>query len=219
MTAGPRIALIHATTLSMGPTSAAFAAHWPDAEPMHILDNMLSNDRRDAGDLTAELSERIGRLADYGLDAGAKGVLYCCSAFGPAIDAVKEAHAVPVLRPNEAMFTAALQAGTRLVMLATFAASIASMEREFQRLLADTGSDAELSSVVVEGARDAINADDADTHDRLISEAAAAAGSCDAILLAHFSMDRARGQAAAAVQVPVLSAPETAVMRMRELLS
>ena len=82
----PRIALIHATVLSMDPTETAFSDLWPEAETFHLLDSSLSTDRAKAGELTDNLSKRIVGMAEYAAERGVDGVLYCCSAFGQAIE-------------------------------------------------------------------------------------------------------------------------------------
>lgn len=210
----PKIALIHATTVSMEPTEQAFADLWPDADTFHLLDSSLSTDRAEAGTLTDDLSERIVGMAEYASARGADGVLYCCSAFGPAIEAAADTVSIGVLKPNEAMFERALDLGGELVMLVTFKDSIASMEQEFIEMKTHRGSDATLRSVLVEGARDAIDRGDADTHNQLIADAAKSVGDCSAILLAHFSMDRARDAVSSAVNVPVLSPPSESVARL-----
>ncbi|MDP7390338.1 MAG: hypothetical protein QGH07_00555 [Alphaproteobacteria bacterium] len=51
-----RIALIHATVVSMDPTEQAFSELWPEADTFHLLDSSLSTDRAAAGELTDELS-------------------------------------------------------------------------------------------------------------------------------------------------------------------
>src|SRR5215208_301024 len=126
--AAPRIALIHATPLAMEPIQAAFQRHWPQVRHMNLLDDSLSHDRAHAGCLTEE-------LVRYAQRAGAGGILFTCSAFGPAIEAAARATGLPTLKPNEAMFEQALAghvAGRtlRLGLLATFQASIASMAEE-----------------------------------------------------------------------------------------
>jgi hypothetical protein len=66
-----RIALIHAVRLAMQPVEDAFRRHWPEIERMNLLDDSLSMDRARA------------------IGCGATGILYTCSAFGDAIQAVK----------------------------------------------------------------------------------------------------------------------------------
>lgn len=214
----PRIALIHATVVSMDPTEEAFRQRWPEAETFHLLDSSLSTDRAAAGRLTDDLSARIRLFADYAVARKADGILYCCSAFGPAIEAAAAASPVPTLKPNEAMFVRALEIGGDLAMLVTFKDSIGSMETEFAEMKKARGSNATLRSVLVDGARDAIDAGDAVTHNRLIAESAAKIGACSAVLLAHFSMDRARAAVAGAVDVPVLSPPTEAVAHLAGLI-
>ncbi len=214
----PRIALIHATVVSMDSTETAFSHLWPEAETFHLLDSSLSTDRANAGKLTDDLSKRIIGMAEYAAERGVDGVLYCCSAFGPAIEAAADANSVPVLKPNEAMFESALDLGGNLVMLVTFKDSIGSMEQEFAKMKAARGSDATLRSVLVEGARDAIDRGDAETHNRLIAEAAQKVSDCSAVLLAHFSMDRARAAVADAIDVPVLSPPSESVTHLSKTL-
>src|SRR4051812_3550941 len=97
-----RIALIHATPVAMEPIANAFAELWPEAIAMNVLDDSLSRDREAEPELSAHLFARIGDLADYALGTGANALLYTCSAFGAAIEAVKQRVGVPVLKPNEA---------------------------------------------------------------------------------------------------------------------
>src|SRR5690242_5704388 len=123
-----RIALIHAVTVAMAPVHEAFARLWPAAECVDILDTSLSVDRERDGELTPAMTWRIGTLADYAAATGAAGILYTCSAFGQAIEAAAAATSLPVLKPNEAMFDAALGAGERIGMLATFGPSVDAME-------------------------------------------------------------------------------------------
>ena len=129
-----RIALIHAVRVAIQPVEEAFGRHWPDAERMNILDDSLSRDRARDGKLTPAMVQRFATLTDYALSTGADGILFTCSAFGPAIEAAREGRKVPVLKPNEAMFREALGRGRRLGLLATFGPSAPSMEQEFRDL-------------------------------------------------------------------------------------
>lgn len=211
-----RIALVHAVTAAMAPVHASFAARWPTAELVNILDDSLSVDRAAKPDLEPPLARRIEALGAYALQTGADGVLFTCSAFGPAIDAVARGSDRPVLRPNAAMFAAAIAAGRRIGMLATFAPAVAPMETEFEELASDEAS---LRTVCVDAAMAALRAGNVDEHDRLLAEAALELASCDAVMLAHFSTARAKPAVEAAITCPVLSAPDSAVDDLRHRLA
>src|SRR5437762_11527781 len=95
----------------MAPVHAAFARLWLEAECTDLLDTALSVDRERDGELTPAMTRRIAALAEYADGTGAAGILFTCSAFGEAIEAAASASRVPVLKPNEAMFEAALGVG------------------------------------------------------------------------------------------------------------
>jgi len=214
----PRIALIHAVTVAMAPVHDAFRELWPEAECVDILDTSLSRDREREGRLTDKMIDRFRLLAKYAEDNGAAGILFTCSAFGEAIEIAAAAAHIPVLKPNEAMFEAALAAGARLGMLATFEPSVAGMEAEFRDIAGAAGSAATLDSHCVAGAMAALQAGDGATHDRLLAEAAPRFGERDAVLLAHFSTSRAAAAVEASIKCPVLTAPGAAVAKLRALL-
>ncbi len=210
----PRIVLIHATPVAMDPVARAFAEDWPEAETVNLLDDSLSTDRAAESDLTPAITLRLVGLARYAEGIGAAGILFTCSAFGPAIEAAAEAVAIPVLKPNQAMFEAALSVGKRLGLLATFAPSVPSMAEEFMAM----APDALLDTHVVPEAMMALRADDAETHNRLLAEAAPALAYCDTVLLAHFSTARALHAVRSVLPCPVLTSPNSAVARMRTLV-
>ena len=214
-----RIALIHAVTVAIAPVHEAFARLWPAAECIDILDTSLSLDRERDGELTAAMTRRIGALAEYAAATGAAGILYTCSAFGEAIEAAAAASSLPVLKPNEAMFAAALGAGARIGMLATFGPSVAGMEDEFRQMAAAKGSRAGIETICVPEAMAALKSGDGASHDRLLAEAAPRLADCDAVLLAHFSTSRAETAVRAALARPVLTAPGAAVETLKVRLA
>lgn len=214
-----RIVLIHATPLAVEPINQAFADRWPEAEISNLLDDALSLDRRKVTALTGRLYQRIDSLVDYAVSIDAGAVLFTCSAFGEAIDASAAKNSIPVLKPNEAMFEAALAQGKKIVMLATFAPAVAGMEAEFNELVRQSYRAASLTSVLIDGARDALEQGDAARHNQLIVQAAREHSDADAILLAHFSMAIAWEQVQSAVKCPVLSSPQAAVTKLKILLT
>jgi Asp/Glu/Hydantoin racemase len=215
-----RIALIHATVVAMQPVEDAFRQLWPEAERVNLLDDALSRDRSRTAQLTPELSARIQALADYAIGRlEADGVLFTCSAFGEAIEAAARVGGRPVLKPNEAMFEAALGLGARIGMLATFEPSVASMEQEFRALATSRGGRGSLRTVCIPEAMAALSAGDAESHNRLLAESAPELADCDAILLAQFSTSIAAEAVRSRVGVKVLTSPGSAVRKLKDALT
>ena len=218
MSARPRIVLLHGTPVAMEPIQQAFAARWPEAEIVDLLDASLSIDRAKDRELSPRMFERFMELGGYAHRIGANGILVTCSAFGPAIERMGRELPMPVLKPNDAMFQAALAKGTRIGMLATFAPSVLTMTNEFNAFVLAAGSQATLRTIVVDGAMDALRKGDAQTHNELVAARAPALADCDAIMLAHFSTSRAFELTRRAVKAPLLTSPDSAVDRMRALV-
>jgi hypothetical protein len=221
MTAAPRIALIHALRHSPGPVAEAFARLWPAPFLMNLLDDSLSADLAREGTLTAAMTQRFLDLAAYARRTGADAILFTCSAFGPCIEAVKAAHpGIPVLKPNEAMIDAALEAAPsgRIGLLATFPATLTSMRPEFEAAAHARGAKLALAEACAPDALAALDAGDGAAHDRNAATAARALAGCEVIALAQFSLARAAAATAAATGRTVLTTPDSAVLKLRALI-
>jgi hypothetical protein len=218
----PRIALIHATPLAMEPIQAAFQRHWPQVRHMNLLDDSLSFDRAQAGRLTDDMVQRFVTLARYAQGSGARGILFTCSAFGPAIEAAARATGLPTLKPNEAMFDDALALAKdkrkplQLGLVATFQASLPSMTDELQQMAKQRGVTIELRTVFVAEAMDDLAQGRPADHHRKIAQAARPLAGCDAVMLAQFSMAAAQPIVQAELGCPVLSSPDCAVRALMQ---
>ena len=216
----PRITLIHAVMVAIAPVLEAFREGWPEAEVSSLLDDGLTGALNREGGLTPPIVQRIRDLATYAARSGADGILFTCSAFTPAMDLARQDVTVPLLKPDESMFTAALDAGRRIGVVATFPGTIPVAEPQIRAMAAARGVDVEIVTAVVPEAFKAVNAGDMATHDRLVADAAAAlAPRVDVICLAQFSMARARPEVQRRVTIPVLTSPTAAVNRLRTLLN
>lgn len=214
---GARIFLIHATPLAIVPITDAFKRHWPEAQLANLLDDSLSRDLSVTGELTEALVQRFLSLAQYAESAGADAILFTCSAFGAAIDACKHAVSIPVLKPNEAMIDRALGSASRIALLATFEPAIAMLE-EFKAASIAADTPLQITTHVVAGAFQALQDGDIERHDRKIANVANAIEGCDVICFAQFSMTSAAGTVRSESGKPVLTTPDSAVIRLRELL-
>src|ERR1700760_3463947 len=207
-----RIALVHALKHSITPIEMAFARLWPEAGLMNLLDDSLSADVARDGRITEAMTERFLRIGQYAAGAGADAVLFTCSAFGTCIEAVARAQApMPVLKPNEAMIEQAVAQGRRIGLLSTFPPTLVSMPPEFP-------SHVELVPKFVDGALAALDRGDRREHDRLVVEAAGSLRDCDLIALAQYSMAPAASLVADATGRPVLTTPDSAVMKLKRAL-
>ena len=207
-----RIALVHALKHSIVPIEAAFAKLWPDASLMNLLDDSLSADVARDGRITDAMTERFLRLGRYAAGAGADAILFTCSAFGSCIEAVaREQAPMPVFKPNEAMIEQAVGKGRKIGLLSTFAPTLVSMPPEFP------GS-VEIVPKLAVGALAALDRGDRAEHDRLVAEASKDLRDCDLIALAQYSMAPAASLVAQTSGRPVVTTPDSAVLKLKQAL-
>jgi aspartate/glutamate racemase len=207
-----RVALIHALKHSIVPIEASFARLWPESILMNLVDDSLSADLAREGKLTPAMTERFLTLGRYAKSTGANGILFTCSAFGPCIEAVaRELSPIPVLKPNEAMIEQAVAKGHRIGLLSTFAPTLKSMPQEFPASI-------QLVPKLVEGAMAALDRGDRAEHDRLVVQASRDLRDCDLIALAQYSMAPAAEMVAEVTKLPILTTPDSAVAKLKQLL-
>jgi Asp/Glu/hydantoin racemase len=208
-----RIALIHALKHSIVPIETSFARLWPDAILMNLLDDSLSADLARDGGLTEAMTGRFLSLGRYAASTNADAILFTCSAFGPCIEAVAREHApMPVLKPSEAMIAEAAARGRRIGLLSTFAPTLISMPAEFP-------SSVEIVPKLAAGALAALDRGARAEHDELVAQASRDLRDCDVIALAQYSMAPAASLVAEASGRPVLTTPDSAVLKLKEMLT
>lgn len=213
-----RIGLIHALAESMMPVERSLAELWPEAEPAHLLDDSLYRDRA-KGATVDVFDRRIGSLLRHSAAAGAAGAIFTGSFFAASVERARVGMDIPVLTSYEALIAAALDAGRRLQILATAADAVGLLADDIRRAARERGVEVQIGGGHVEGALDALTAGDRPRHDALVAERAAAIPACDALLVAQFTMAPARAACERVVSVPVLTAPDTAVLELKRRLA
>lgn len=192
----------------MDPIQEAFARLWPEAELRNIVDDSLSRDLARTGKLDAAMIRRFLDLGRYAASVGTDAILFSCSAFGPAIDAVaRDLAPLPVRKPNYAMIEQAVRLGGRIAIVSSFAPTLDSIPAEFP-------PGTELVRVFVADAMAALASGDPDTHDRLVAEACKNAPA-DVYALTQFSIARAAFAVTAATSKPALTTPDAAVLELK----
>ncbi|CAL4869345.1 hypothetical protein MMA231_03637 (plasmid) [Asticcacaulis sp. MM231] len=202
------------------PIREAFSKLWPEAYAFDVLDTSLATDLANSGSLDDAMMARFQTLAEYALASEGKGgrtqgILFTCSAFGQAIEAVKARHPVPILRPNEAAFETALGVASRIGLVVTFEPSLSALKQELSVMAAARGKAIEIQAVLAEGALAALKRGDGDRHDQLVADRAAKLGDVEVIVLGQFSLARARQAVERATGRHVITTPESAALAMK----
>ncbi|MEM7503762.1 MAG: aspartate/glutamate racemase family protein [Pseudomonadota bacterium] len=223
MSKGPRIALIHALEESVAPARSAFRRDWPSANVFDLLDTSLSRDLAARGTLDDELANRFIRLADYAASSTGEGgdtaaILFTCSAFGTAIEAVKQRLHIPVLTPNEAAFEDAVRRHETIGLIVSFEPSERPLCRELADCATKNSHNVSVVSAVAEGALEALKRGDTAGHDNFVSCAAEKLGPVDVLLLGQFSLARSASALEERQSAPVLTTPASAVHKLKGLL-
>jgi len=223
VTTQPRIALIHALEESIAPAREIFAKEWPEAFCFDLLDTSLAIDLAEAGTLDDDMMKRFSELADYAARTTGKAdktdaILFTCSAFGPAIDAVKGQLSIPVFRPNESAFSEAIAMGSRIGLMVTFGPSLPALKAELEAMAAEQGKIISIYPILVEGALTALKNGDANTHNRLAVEACSQLPDIDVLVLGQFSLAKAAPSLRKQLTLPVLTTPQSAVNALRALV-
>lgn len=212
MTGLTRIAFLHTGAVNIGPFGELAAELLPGVAVVNYLDDKIVADLGDS-DRSGSVAGRVNDLVRAAAAGGADAVMLTCSSISElAAPAAAEA-GIPVLRVDEAMADAAVQAGHRIRVLATLPTTCRPTLALIEERAALAGASPELTSEVIEGAFAAVSSGDRATHDRLVGEAIVrAAAEADVVVLAQASMVSAAS--AVVVDVPVLTSPRLGVERL-----
>jgi Asp/Glu/hydantoin racemase len=213
-----RIFLVHPTLLAMPPVDEAFKTLWPDAKIINVLDESLYNDIPHDGKLAPEIYTRLANLFRHCEMSRADGIVFSGSTFGPAVEEARKQVQIPVLRIEEAMMDDAAARGGAILIVCTQKRAQPVVRGTLDAAAKRSGKPLTVAELWVEGARDALNRGDNDTHDRLIAEQSAAAGDFDQIIFGMMSMAPAKAKMPPELAAKVLTSGEAAVARMRQLL-
>jgi len=212
-----RIGLIHSVLPAIRAVEDSFDKIWPAARTTSIYDQSTYQDLGPDRSLTPEIYRRIAALLRYSADCGVNAVLVTGSLFGPAAVEGRTGLNVPVLTSFDGVFSTALARGTRFNMIATDPGTNRMLAAELTERAEAAGKSVTLNPVYVPEAMGLLQGGDRESHDRLVVEAAAEAGPCDAILLGQFSMGPTRSLVEKRTGLPVLDAPDAAVRKLRAL--
>jgi len=215
-----KLAFIHTSHVLIPLFAQLAKEHLPGVEVFHMSDESLIRNTMAAGKLTESTTRRVIGMIGLAHDGGADAVMVTCSSIGAAIPIAREHFDFPVLRIDEAMAEAAVQAGKRIGVAATVRTTLEpTIELLTDRAIA-ARRDVDLDPELCEGAFEALLAGDTARHDELVTGALEALRKrVDVVVLAQASMLRVLPQLPSGSGAPILSSPELAVRSARAILS
>lgn len=214
-----RIALIHSVLPAINAVEKMFEKHWPEAQLASIYDQSLYIDLNPDRTMPEKVVERIDKLVKHCRDASADAILCTGSLFGPAVEAAREGISIPILTSFEALIETAFKTGNNFTLIATDPGTNKMLQRDMQLYANKEKQTLQTEAIFVDQAMSLLSSGDQQGHDELVMNAALQAQKCDAILLGQFSMGPTKPLIEAKINLPVLDAPETAVIKLKNFFT
>jgi Asp/Glu/hydantoin racemase len=214
--AAKTLALIHTSATLVPVFQQLCAEHLPGVQTFNIVDDSLVRTITREGELTPAVARRVVGYVGSAEAGGADYVLVTCSSIGAAVETAADLSGVPVLRVDQPMADQAVQSGRRIGVIATLPTTLEPTSDLVRRRAALAGKDIELTSVLCEGAFEALMSGDAARHDALVTAALKdLVTKVDVVLLAQASMARVVDTLDAADRVvPILASPGIAIRHL-----
>ncbi|WP_428938770.1 aspartate/glutamate racemase family protein [Fontivita pretiosa] len=214
-----QIALIH-TSPAMIPVFKALTGELlPGEQVFNMVDESLLCDIIACKGCPPATARRLVGHVIAAEGAGAELILVTCSSMGRAVEVARTLVSAKVLRVDEPMAERAVATGSRIGVIATLPSTLEPTAELIRSKAASAGKSVEVTSVVVEGAFEAVISGDGAKHDALVGAALRElAGRVDVIVLAQASMARVVDSLGPLDRpLPILSSPRLAVERLAEL--
>lgn len=214
------LGLIHTSATLVPVFQQLCSEYLPGVQTFNIVDDSLIKNVIKCGELTPDTARRVVNYVGSAEAAGADFILVTCSSIGAAVEASAALTKVPVLRVDQPMADKAVQTGNRIGVIATLPTTLGPTSDLVKRRAAVAGKDIELTSVLCEGAFDALMSGDSAKHDAMVVEALKDLSTkVDVILLAQASMARVVDTLSEAdKKVPILASPPIAAQHLAEQL-
>ncbi|HZT29530.1 MAG TPA: aspartate/glutamate racemase family protein [Bryobacteraceae bacterium] len=212
-------ALIHTGSLLIPVFAQLAKENLPGIDVFHMLDESLIRNTIAAGELTKTTVRRLVGMIASAREAGADAVMVTCSSIGEGTAEARRLFDFPILRVDEPLAEAAVGMGKRIGVAATLRTTLEPTIRLLRDTAERAGKKVEIVPKLSEGAFECLLAGDPQRHDRMLAGSLAELRKeVDVIVLAQASMARIAAQFSGSEGPPMLSSPELAIRRAREVL-
>lgn len=215
------IALLHTVRSVYETFGDQLRAAFPGEELLlsNTLDEFLAADANRRGEFTLANTQRLLLLLQAKDLEGADLILTTCSTLTPAVEAIRPLLATPVVAIDDAMMAQAVQAGSRILVLATAGSAMGPAVRKLHTEAAKAAKEIQIVEMPCPAAFQAIQAMDRPRHDQLLRDAAHHIDhTVDVVVLAQASMAHLRQDIETICGRPVLASPQLCLEQVRQQL-
>ncbi|GAB3988223.1 aspartate/glutamate racemase family protein [Spirosoma daeguense] len=215
------LGLIHTSATLVPVFQQLCCEYLPGIQTFNIVDDSLVRNIIQRGELTTDIARRVGNYVSSAENAGADFILVTCSSIGAAVEASAPLTNVPVLRVDQPMADKAVEIGQKIGVIATLPTTLGPTSDLVKRRAAVAGKNIDITSVLCEGAFDALMSGDSAKHDTMVASALKELSTkVDVIVLAQASMARVVDTLDEAdKKVPILASPPIAIQHLAEQLA
>ncbi len=210
-----KLAFLHTAQVHVNTFDRLLAENRLTIEVIHrVMPELLARARADGltPEIVAAVEAEVGKLAA----SGAEWIVCTCSTIGDVAEKC-EVH-IPVWRVDRPMMEAAVQAGSKLLVVATLASTIAPTRDLLTSVAQSLGQPVTILELTCAEAWPFFEAGDMDRYGQSIAAAIQQSEPVDAVILAQASMAVARLYLDE-LGIPVFSSPETAVQALARVMT
>ncbi len=214
-----KVMCVHTAMALVGPMTELFKEILPEVKLNHIADDSLIQEVIANNQVTPNVRRRLLSYYLTAADAGADVVFNTCSSVGDIADYGNLYAPIPLFRIDGPMADKAVNSAQRIGVISTLSTTLDPTCRLLLNAAKRAGKEVTLVEGLAQGAFQAGQSGDGETHDRLIAEAAAKiADQVDLFVLAQGSMARMEQRLSELTGKPVLSSPVLGVQGLRKFL-
>ena len=164
--------------------------HIPDLRIDFITDSSLLPDVRAAGHPTEDVEARMTLYALAAEKMGADLIVNTCSTVGEVADRLDKITRVPVVKIDEPMARLAVEAGTKIALIATLPTTLGPSRRQIEKLGREQGKEMQVTEYLDQPAWEALSGGDPALHNKILMQSIRELDKqgYDAIVMAQISM-------------------------------
>lgn len=216
------LALVHTSMVFINVEtmmSDLFREIMPDVRLINLVDDSLLPDVMKAGGVTEPVKERMKLLFQAAEASGGDAIFSVCSSLGPGTDYARAFVSIPVIKIDDAMAMQAVDAGTRIGVMATVPTTLGPTCDLIREKAEAKGKKIMIERCLVEGAFSCLMQGRRDEHDEMVQAAGRRlAGKVEVIAFAQASMTRLAPRMCEITKLEVLTSPRSGIEHAARVL-